>query len=152
MDDGWDYTNPFLRHDVVGNADVDGLQHTNNAVYVRWCEACAWAHSAALGLDLDAYQRLDRAMAVVEARYEYLQASHLGDEIITGTWITDWDRRLTMRRRFQIRRADGTTLLRGEQRFACIEISTGRPRRLPREFLDGYGPAILQRESAGDAP
>lgn len=150
MDDGWDYPNPYLRHDVVRADDVDGLQHTNNAVYVRWCEACAWGHSAALGLDLDAYQRLDRAMAVVEARYEYLQASHLGDEIVTGTWIVDWDRRLTMRRLFQIRRADGPTLLRGEQRFACIEISTGRPRRLPQEFLAGYGPAILQQATASD--
>ena len=49
-----------------------------------------------------------------------------------------------MVRRFQvIRLNDGATLLRGAMRFACIEISTGKPRRLPREFIDGYGPAVL---------
>ena len=141
---GWDLARPFLRRTTVGESDVDGLQHTNNTIYVRWCEEAAWEHSLALGLDLDSYYRLDRAMAVVEGRYRYLRASYLGDEIDTATWITAWDRRLTMTRHFQQRRvSDGATLLRGEVRFACIEISSGRPRRLPPEFIDGYGPAVL---------
>jgi acyl-CoA thioester hydrolase len=141
--DDWDHPQPFLRRTTVAAADIDELQHTNNTVYVRWCEECAWAHSAALGLDMAAYRRLDRAMAVVEGHYRYLQASYLGEDIETATWITDWDRRLTMNRHFQIRRCDdGVTLLRAEVRFACIELSSGRPRRLPREFIDGYGPAI----------
>ncbi len=38
---------------------------------------------------------------------------------------------------------DGVTLLRGGMRFVCIELSSGRPRRLPQEFIDGYGPAVL---------
>ena len=91
-------------------------------------------------------------MAVVEGRYRYLRASHEGDEIDTATWIMHWDGKLTMTRHFQIRRvSDGATLLRGEVRFACIEISSGRPRRLPTEFVDGYGPAILQIDPA-EAP
>ena len=54
-----------------------------------------------------------------------------------------------MERRFQIQRpADGATLLRGMMRFACIEISSGRPRRMPAEFIDGYGPAVLTAPSA----
>ena len=28
--------------------DIDGLQHANNAVYVRWCGHIAWHHSAVL--------------------------------------------------------------------------------------------------------
>ena len=144
MSDDWDYPNPFLRSTRVGSDEIDELEHTNNTVYVRWCEEAAWAHSAALGLDIADYRRLDRAMAVVEARYRYLQASYLGDDIETATWITHWDRRLTMTRHFQVRRvSDATTLLRGEVRFACIAISSGKPRRLPAEFCDVYGPAVL---------
>lgn len=143
-DEGWDYPAAFRCQTQVGSDDIDALQHTNNTVYVRWCEAAAWEHSAALGLDLASYLRLDRAMAVVEGRYRYLQPSHLGDQVVTGTWILHWDQRLSMTRHFQIRRvADGATLLRAEVRFACIEISTGKPRRLPAEFREGYGPAIL---------
>ena len=145
----WDHPDPFTLPTRVGAGDIDGLEHTNNTVYVKWCEQVAWAHSVALGLDLDAYRRLDRAMAITHSEYDYLQASREGDELVAGTWIVGWDRKLTMERRFQILRpADGVTLLRGMMRFACIEISSGRPRRMPPEFIAGYGPAVLAERSA----
>ena len=140
----WDHPGPHTLRRSVEPGDIDGLNHTNNAVYVKWCVQVAWSHSVALGLDLTAYRALDRAMAITHSEYNYLQASREGDEIIAGTWIVNWDQKLTMARRFQvIRLNDGATLLRGAMRFACIEISTGKPRRLPREFIDGYGPAVL---------
>ena len=139
----WDHPDPHTQSRRVGEGDIDGLGHTNNAVYVQWCEQVAWDHSTALGLDLDSYRRLDRAMAVIHAEYEYLQASQAGDTVVAATWIVAWDRKLTMTRKFQIvRPADQATLLRGRVRFACIELSTGKPRRLPPEFVTGYGPAI----------
>ena len=140
----WDYPEPHTLLTRVGPEDIDGLKHTNNAVYVKWCEQVAWSHSVALGLDLERYHALDRAMAITHSEYDYLQASREGDEVAVATWIVDWDRKLTMSRRFQIIRvADGVTLLRAAMRFACIELSSGRPRRLPPEFLEGYGPAVL---------
>ena len=64
--------------------------------------------------------------------------------VVAATWIVNWDGKLTMQRHFQvIRENDGVTLLRGMMRFACIELSSGRPRRLPAEFVEGYGPAVL---------
>ena len=144
----WDYPRPFVHRAVVTAQDIDSLEHTNNTVYVRWCEEAAWEHSAALGLGIDDYRRLDRAMAVVEGSYRYLRASYLGDLIDTATWIESWDQRLTMTRHFQQRRvADGCTLLRATVRFACIELSTGRPRRLPEEFITGYGVAVLDSDT-----
>ena len=144
IDKLWDHPGPHTLRKRVEAVDIDGLNHTNNAVYVKWCEQVAWSHSVALGLDLTAYRALDRAMAITHSEYSYLQASREGDDIIAGTWIVSWDRKLTMARRFQVLRlSDGATLLRGGMRFACIEISTGKPRRLPREFIDGYGPAVL---------
>lgn len=144
----WDYPRPFTMPARVRPEDIDGLQHTNNTVYVKWCEQVAWAHSVALGLDLENYRQLDRAMAITHSEYDYLQASREGEDLLVATWIVDWDRKLTMQRRFQILRpADGATLLRGLMRFACIEISSGRPRRMPPAFLAGYGPAVLAEGS-----
>ncbi len=144
LDDLWDLPGPFTLETRVLAEDIDGLEHTNNAVYVKWCEQVAWAHSVSLGLDLDAYRGLNRAMAITHSDYHYIQASREGDEIAVGTWIVAWDGKLTMQRRFQvIRRNDGVTLMRGGMRFACIELSTGRPRRMPPEFIAGYGPAVL---------
>jgi acyl-CoA thioester hydrolase len=140
----WDHPNPHTLRTRVTPADIDGLNHTNNAVYVKWCEQVAWAHSVELGLDLARYQTLDRAMAITHSEYHYLQASREGEEVAVATWIVDWDKKLTMARRFQvIRIEDGVTLLRASMRFACIELSTGKPRRLPKEFIEGYGPAVL---------
>ncbi|AVF54891.1 UNVERIFIED_ORG: acyl-CoA thioester hydrolase [Pseudomonas parafulva] len=140
----WDLPTPFIIDVLVGSEDIDGLGHANNAVYVTWLERCAWRHSQRLGLDLAAYRLLDRAMAVVRHEIDYLAAAYEGDELELATWIVDWDQRLRMTRRFQLRRArDGMTLLRARTTFACIELSTGKPKRMPAEFLDGYGPALM---------
>ncbi|MDB4825223.1 acyl-CoA thioesterase, partial [Pseudomonadales bacterium] len=45
-----------------------------------------------------------------------------------------------------IRPSDGITLLRAAMRFACIELSSGKPRRMPREFIEGYEPAVLSKD------
>jgi acyl-CoA thioester hydrolase len=140
----WDHADPFTLTTQVAPEDIDGLNHTNNIVYVKWCEQVAWAHSVALGLDLDRYQAINRAMVITRSEYDYLQASREGDQVIVATWITDWDRKLTMHREFQvIRRSDSVTLLRARMRFACIDLTSGRPRRMPAEFLTDYGPAVL---------
>jgi acyl-CoA thioester hydrolase len=140
----WDYPDPHTFYTTVMPQDMDALNHTNNTVYVKWCEQVAWSHSVSLGLDMERYRALDRAMAITHSEYDYLQASREGDEIVAGTWIVSSDNKLTMARRFQvIRLQDGVTLLRAAMRFACIEISSGKPRRMPREFLEGYGPAVL---------
>lgn len=144
FDPRWDYPQPHVVFTRVQPGDIDGLQHTNNAVYVDWCQRAAWDHSVALGLDLERYRALDRAMVITYSEFHYLQASQQGQEVAVATWIVDWDGKLTMARRFQVLRLDdGVTLLRAAMRFACVEISSGRPRRLPREFIDGYGPAVL---------
>ncbi|MEP5763930.1 MAG: thioesterase family protein [Halieaceae bacterium] len=140
----WDLPEPFTLAVQVLPEHIDGLRHTNNAVYVSWCEQVAWAHSTALGLDLDSYQRLNRAMVITHSEFDYLQASRLGDKLQVATWIDAWDGRLTMQRRFQlVRPADASTLLRARMSFACVALDSGRPRRLPPEFIDGYGKAVL---------
>jgi acyl-CoA thioester hydrolase len=140
----WDFETPFTLPLQVAAEHIDGLQHTNNAVYVSWCEQVAWAHSESLGLDLGCYQRLNRAMVITRSEFDYLKASRLGDALVAATWIVAWDRRLTMERRFQILRpADGETVLRARMLFACVDLESGQPRRLPPEFIDGYGPSVL---------
>ena len=140
----WDLPSPFTLALTPQPGDIDGLGHTNNAVYVQWCEQAGWAHSEALGLSLADYRRLNRAMAIREGHYEYLLPSFEGEALLLGTWLTASDGRLTMERRFQLRRAsDGVTLVRGRWALVCIEISSGRPRRMPAAFLDIYDKAVV---------
>ncbi|MDG1066266.1 MAG: thioesterase family protein [Luminiphilus sp.] len=144
----WDYPDPHTCSVTVTPKDIDALSHTNNGVYVSWCEQAAWSHTRALGLGEDHYQSLNRAMALTHAEYHYLRATYESDDLQVGTWITRWDRRLTMERQFQIIDSNtGKTVLRAKHQFVCIEISTGKPRRPPKEFIDHYGPAVLNLEN-----
>ena len=139
----WDLATPFVIDLQVGEEDIDGLGHANNAVYVTWLERCAWRHSQQLGLDLTEYRRLDRAMAVVRHEIDYLASAYQDDELQLATWIVDWDQRLKMTRRFQLKRpSDGVTLLRAQTTFVCIELSSGKPKRMPSEFIDGYAAGL----------
>ncbi|WP_090272278.1 acyl-CoA thioesterase [Halopseudomonas litoralis] len=140
----WDLETPFVCDIRVQSEDIDELGHANNAVYVRWLERCAWEHSRSLGLGLDEYQQLDRAMVVVRHEIDYLAAAYLDEELQMATWIVSWDSKLRMTRQFQLcRPSDGATLLRARTTFACVELSSGRPRRMPREFIELYGKAIV---------
>lgn len=142
----WDLDKPFIVDIEVGAQDIDGLGHANNAVYVSWMERCAWQHSQSLGLDLVEYRRLDRAMAVVRHEIDYLASAYEGERLRIGTWIVETDHKLKMLRRFQLIRAhDASTLLRAQTTFVCIELSSGKPKRMPAEFVEGYGQALYGR-------
>ncbi len=119
--------------------DVDALGHVNNVVYVRWLEHCAWHHSEALGLSLEDYQRLDRAMVVLRHEIDYLAAAFERDRVRVETRITGSDERLRLVREFIITRiSDGLTLLRARSTYVCIALSSGRARRMPPVFLECY--------------
>ncbi len=141
----WDQPEAFMLDIEVQAEHIDELGHANNAVYVSWLERCAWQHSQSLGLGLADYRRLDRAMAVLRHEIDYLASAFAGERLQLGTWITDSDQRLKMKRSFQlIRPADQQTLLRAQTTFVCIELSSGKPRRMPQEFVEGYGKALVQ--------
>ena len=144
QDFAWDRARPFTHAVTPGNGDIDGLNHTNNAVYVQWCEKTAWAHSESLGLGLADYRRLDRAMAIRRGAYDYLLPTALHEALTLATWLTASDGKLTMVRRFQlVRDSDAVTVLRGQWDLVCIELSSGRPKRMPPEFCDVYLPAMV---------
>jgi acyl-CoA thioester hydrolase len=141
----WDRPAPHTLDIVVGAADIDELGHTNNAVYVRWLERCAWQHSEALGLDLASYRQLDRAMVVLRHEIDYLAAAYLGDPLQVATWIVQSDNRLRLTRKFQICRvSDRQTLLRAQSTFVCIALTSGRPKRMPAAFVEHYGGATAE--------
>lgn len=141
----WDLPEPFWIEVNVQRSDLDRLGHVNNSVYLQWCERTAWEHAESVGLGWEAWQRLDRAMAVRTARLAFLKATAADERLQVGNWLVKNDGRLRATRRFQILRAeDGVTLFRGEIDYVCIEISSGRPRRLPEEFVVTYAvpPAV----------
>ena len=140
----WALPDPFVIDIHVSAEAIDAYQHVNNSEYLRWVEQISWAHSEALGLSLERYRELDRAMAVHRHELDYLAPAFAGDELALATWIVECDGRFSLTRRFQLKRQwDAKTLLNARTRFACIALSSGRPKRLPDEYQEIYGAAIV---------
>ncbi|MGB3620108.1 acyl-CoA thioesterase [Ketobacter sp. MCCC 1A13808] len=136
----WDYGTPtYVREIEVKDEHIDIMGHTNNVVYVSWLEEAAWGHSQALGLNWEKYTELNRAMVAHRHEVDYLAATFCGDRLVMGTWIMENDKKLSLVRRYQlVRPADGVTVLRGYTKWVCVAIDSGKPKRMPAEFANGY--------------
>jgi acyl-CoA thioester hydrolase len=151
----WDLPVPHVHDVVAGGDDIDGYGHVNNAVYLRWLDETAWSHSTALGLSPESCIGSRRGMAVLRSQLHYLAPALASDQLEVGTWIVGTDGRLRCARRFQIRRpGDGRTLLRALLHYVCIDLDSGRARRMPPEFVTRYRPlpeVVLALESQPEA-
>ncbi|CAH1042169.1 acyl-CoA thioesterase [Halomonas sp. TD01] len=140
----WALPNPFVIDLQVASEAIDVYQHVNNSEYLRWVEQISWAHSEALGLSLERYQSLDRAMVVHRHELDYLAPAYVDDKLQLATWIVACDGRFSLTRRFQLKRvSDGKALLNARTRFACVALTSGRPKRLPVEYQRIYGDAVV---------
>lgn len=150
----WDLPEPFVHRRVVVHAEIDGYGHVNNAMYVAWLDDCAWAHSIERGISPELCRSLNRGMAVWRTQLHYLRSALEGDEIEVGTWPVLNDNRLRIQRRFQVRRVgDGETLLRALLHYVCIDLQTGRAKRMPHEFTKyTVAPAVAAAVAAETEP
>lgn len=131
----WDLPEPFTMAREVRADDVDAFGHVNNAVYLTWLEAAAWAHSEALGVSQADCVALDRGMVAARTDIIYAASARAGDALMVGTWTVTPNPRLYSDRRYQIvRPADGVTVTRARTRFVSAVLSTGKPSRPPPQF------------------
>ena len=136
----------FEQHMTVLPSHCDGLGHVNNVQYLHWAEDLAWAHSGELGLGLARYQALDCAMVAREHVLTYLAACFAGDVLCLRTWFSQNDG-LRLRREYCFTRlADNKVVFQGHTDWVCVQLSTGRPKRMPAEFQAAY--AVTDKESA----
>ncbi len=143
MPETWDHAGPHLLQVFVQGEHIDLMRHTNNVVYLQWVEEVAWAHSQALGLGPEQYQSCGHGLVVRQHELNYLAATHLGDELCLGTWITQIDK-LSLYRQFQfIRASDGKTVFRARTHYVCVDIAQGRVKRMPAGFLNTYSAAVV---------
>ncbi len=138
---GWPVSAPFLERRVVGADDLDGFGHVNNVRYIAWANDVAWAHSEALGLSFADYRRIGMGCVVWRHEFDYLAPAREGEGVDVATWIAENDGRVRLIRAYEFRRAeDRAVLFRGRTKFVTIDMASGRPARMPREFIEAYRP------------
>lgn len=139
----FDYAHPHCLSVQVLPEHIDVMRHTNNVVYLQWLEAVAWSHSSALGLGPSEYEAAGHGMVVRKHELSYVLPTHLADELVLATWLTQVDKLSTHRCYQFIRRGDGKTVFRGYTHFVCVDIAQGRIRRMPEAFYAAYSAAAL---------
>lgn len=137
----WDLPDPFVIEVIASPEDIDSYAHVNNTVYISWLEQCAWAHSETVGFSEARCLEMKRGMAVRTLNVEYLAACYEGDRILVANWLVANDGRLRATRRFQLfNQTRNQIALRAEVLYVCMNLETGRPVRLPEEFIRAYRP------------
>ncbi|QIO05571.1 acyl-CoA thioesterase [Acinetobacter shaoyimingii] len=124
----------------VSPEHIDVLGHVNNVVYVSWMQDVATAHIESLGLGIKQYLELKHAMVAVEHQMQYRKAALEGEEIILRTWLHDINALYSFRQYAFYREKDQTVLFTAMTKWACVEIATGRPKRLSPSFTQAYQP------------
>lgn len=131
----------FVLRRIVGASDIDRFNHVNNARYIDWANEIAWAHSAALGLSMDDYIRIGVGCVVRRHEFDYLAPVRIGEEIDVATWIVENDGRVRLVRAYEmLNAATGKVVFRGLTKFVTIDMASGRPARMPKEFIEAYKP------------
>ena len=125
---------------TVTQQHIDALGHVNNVVYLQWAEQVAWQHSIQLGIGIAQFEQLDAAMVARKHELNYLAASFEGEELLLKTWLSKCDG-LSLFRQYQfVRLKDQKIVFEGETRWVCVQLSTGRPIRMPQQFKKAYMP------------
>jgi acyl-CoA thioester hydrolase len=120
---------------VVLPEDIDGQNHVNNTVYLRWVQDAAVAHWRAIA---SAAAQQEIGWVVVRHEIDYMAPGALGEEIILRTWVGQ-----AMRLRFErltevVRRADGVFLAQARTLWVPINTATGKPTRVSTEVRERF--------------
>jgi acyl-CoA thioester hydrolase len=128
------YTHAFTVPDSA--MDVNG--HVSNIAYVSWMQDAATAHTASEGWTLDRY-RAQRAIWVVRTHtIDYLRPAFAGDHLEMFTWIASV-RDCQSRRKYLLAKAgERAVIARAETLWICVDPESGRPKRVPEEFISAF--------------
>lgn len=121
---------------AVQAADIDGLGHVNNVVYVRWVQDMAVAHWTSAAPLVD-QQRL--RWVVLRHEVDYKHPARLGDTILARTWVGTATRYRFERHTELLRAADRRLLARARTLWCPIDAQTGQ--------ITDVRPAVRQRFS-----
>lgn len=117
----------FERTLIITPADIDGLGHVNNVVYLRWAQDIATAHWEAA-----ATREQQEQLAWVALRHEidYKHPALLNDDVLASTWVGTADA-VRFERFVEILRARDRKLLAAVRTLWCpITRATGRVTRV----------------------
>lgn len=114
----------------VQPADIDGQNHVNNTVYLRWVQDVATAHWEARA---PAEARETIGWVVLRHEIDYKMPACLGDEIVLRTWVGQATRVTFERFTEMYRRSDGEFVAKARTLWVPVTTTSGKPMRVPTD-------------------
>lgn len=140
----------FILATEVGEDDIDMLGHASNIAYLRWVQDVAVAHSATVGLDMEGYSQLGAVFVVRRHEIDYLRPVLRGDRLELRTWI-DSASAAKCKRATEIVKtgtADSVVVARAMTTWGFVELTTGRPTRIPDSVRIAFSQPTMRELSA----
>ncbi|MCS6872815.1 MAG: thioesterase [Anaerolineae bacterium] len=125
---------------AVRTYEVGATETVRLPVYLNYLEEAATQASAWCGYDYYWYRAHKRAWFARKTYLRHFAEARLGDLLTIHTWVSDY-RRVQSHREYDLRRADGTPILRGRTNWVYVDTETLRPVRLPEDFYDAFQPS-----------
>jgi acyl-CoA thioester hydrolase len=133
----------------VGDDDIDMLGHASNIAYLRWVQDVAVAHSATVGLDMEGYSQLGAVFVVRRHEIDYLRPVVRGEKLELRTWIDSASAAKCKRATEIVRMSTPETIVaRAMTTWGFIELTTGRPTRIPDSVRVAFSQPTMRELSA----
>jgi acyl-CoA thioester hydrolase len=121
---------------------LDGMHHVNNAIYLDYASECGFHAVASFNWPWSRMLAEGFGVLLRRNQIQYLQPAILGDQLEITTWLSDV-RAVQATRHYHIRRSsDGADIAMIHALGVCVELSSGRPMRWPKEMLEDFAPGI----------
>lgn len=126
---------PFFFTKVVAEADIDMLNHVNNAVYLQYLQEAAIAH-----WESRASTDLQNEVSWIVRRHEidYLKAAVLGDSLQIKTWVGAYNA-ATWDRHYEIyHKVNQQLLVKAKSVWVAVDRRSMRVRRIEGSLKDCF--------------
>ncbi len=128
----------YIDNRVVGEEDLDELNHVNNLQYLRWTLQAAGAHSKQVGWTSDRYRQNGTGWIVRSHKITYKIPAQLGDEIAIRTWLQELDRVSALRKYEIVRKSDDRLCAIAETRWVFVDLKTLKLVAIPDEVREAF--------------
>ena len=131
----------FTRRFRVRHYELDSFNHVNNAVYANYMQEAAIEASTEAGYSPAWYREHGTSWFIRQLSIRYYLPAIYGDELDVTTWVADL-RRVMSNREYKITRVrDNALVARARVNWVYIDLKTGQPLRIPKEFERDFAPA-----------
>lgn len=122
--------------------DIDTAHHVNNAVYLNYIEDCGMQVANHFGWPIARSRAAGWAAVAREHHIEYKHPALLDDELEISTWVAAASRASADRYYTITRPRDNLLLAQARTRWVWVDLQTGRPIRIPTDFLTDFATNI----------